>query len=75
MLDQVLQLYKDMVRLKQQNPHSLYIDKTSFAELRMDLHVNSAFRLEITPDEIKFMGSVVYQVVPYRLGCRHIRFY
>lgn len=75
MLEQVLQIRAQMIKLKQCSPHSLYIDKISFAELRKDLHVNQAFHIDIEPDELKFLGAVIYQVIPYRLGCRHIIFY
>lgn len=48
-------------------PTTFYIDRVSFAELRKELHVGSSFRLDVTADNLKFMGAEVIQVLPYSL--------
>jgi len=42
-------------------PTTFYIDRVSFAELRKELHVGSSFRLDVTADNLKFMGQRLFK--------------
>lgn len=76
MLKHILELRALYIRThNHESPKILYIDKASFAKLRMDLHVGSSFRLDVHEDSLKFMGAEIMQVIPYLQGTVHVTFH